>query len=365
MHESLMRRALALAEMGAGTARPNPLVGAVIARDGMVVGEGYHVRAGAAHAEIAALERAGPQARGADLYVNLEPCAHYGRTPPCVDAILLAGVARVFVGCRDPNPLVDGRGIAALRAGGVEVVEKVLEDEARLLNDVFFHWVRHRTPFVVLKLAQTLDGRIATRTGASRWITGKAARRRVHQMRRRYGAVLVGTNTLRFDDPVLTVREVDGPQPVRFALDPWGQTSPDARILSQDAPTVIVMGPEAPSASVDALRAKGAEVWRLPASEGEIDLEAFLLRAAEQGVDALLVEGGGEIAWSFLSRGLVHKLVLFVAPRVFGGREAIPSVGGEGVSLPGEAIEVRNLRVEWVDEDLLLMGYLGGCDGCG
>jgi len=364
LHEGLMRRVLALAERGAGTARPNPLVGAVVARDGGVVGEGCHTHPGAAHAEIVALERAGPQARGADLYVNLEPCAHQGRTPPCVDAILRARVARVFVGCRDPNPLVDGRGIAALRAGGVEVVENVLEDEARRLNDVFCHWIRHRTPFVILKLAQTLDGRIATRTGASRWITGAAARRRVHEMRRRYGAVLVGTNTVRHDDPELTAREVGGPQPVRFALDPWGEIPPDARILSRDAPCVIAVGPEAPSASVDALRAKGAEVWRLPAPEGEIDLEAFLTRAAEQGLDALLVEGGGEIAWSFLSRGLAHKLVLFVAPRVFGGREAVPSVGGKGVATPNEAISVRELRVERVGEDLLLTGYLGGFDGC-
>ncbi|MCR4392192.1 MAG: bifunctional diaminohydroxyphosphoribosylaminopyrimidine deaminase/5-amino-6-(5-phosphoribosylamino)uracil reductase RibD [Candidatus Acetothermia bacterium] len=353
-----MRRALELARQGEGCTRPNPLVGAVVVREGAVIAEGYHTRCGGPHAEAVALEKAGDRARGADLYVNLEPCVHREKkTPPCTEAIIASGIRRVIVAIRDPNPLVDGKGIARLRAAGIEAVEGVLADEARRLNEAFFHWIRNRTPFVVLKLAMSLDGKIATATGRSRWLTGPEARRLVHALRRRYAAVLVGVGTVLADDPELTVREVPGPQPLRIVLDSRGRIPVGAKVLSPGAPTLIAATEAMPAEVERGLRARGAEVWRLPARQGRVDLRELLMRLGEREVDSLLVEGGAEVAWSFLSQGLVHKIVFFYAPLVLGGRDAVHAVGGEGVPDPSEAIRIHDLAVERVGDDLLVSGY--------
>ncbi|MCX7750945.1 MAG: bifunctional diaminohydroxyphosphoribosylaminopyrimidine deaminase/5-amino-6-(5-phosphoribosylamino)uracil reductase RibD [Candidatus Bipolaricaulota bacterium] len=353
-----MRRALELARRGWGWTRPNPLVGAVVVKDGEIVGEGWHAVRGGPHAEEVALRAAGARAQGADLYLTLEPCVDFpGKcTPPCVDALLAAGIRRVIVATRDPNPCVDGRGLHRLQEAGVEVIEGVLADEARKLNEVFFHWIRTRTPFVVLKLALSLDGKIATRTRRSRWITGEESRRVVHLLRARYGAVLVGVGTVLADDPSLTVREAEGPQPLRVVLDSAGRIPLEAKVLSPEAPTVVATTDRMPDSVEEALRGKGAEVWRLPTVGGEVDLRALLRRLGER-TDSVLVEGGSEVAWSFLARGLVHKIAFFYAPLVLGGREAVPAVGGEGVANPAEGIRIRNLEVERVGEDLLLTGY--------
>jgi diaminohydroxyphosphoribosylaminopyrimidine deaminase/5-amino-6-(5-phosphoribosylamino)uracil reductase len=361
-HEAFMRRALELARRGEGYTRPNPLVGAVVVRDGEVVAEGYHARYGGPHAEAEALERAGAAARGADLYVNLEPCVDFPgkKTPSCAERIIAAGIRRVIIATRDPNPLVGGKGVERLRAAGIEVVEGVLAEEARELNEIFFHWIRTGRPFVALKLAMSLDGKIATRTGDSRWITGPEARRRAHELRRRHAAVLVGVNTVLADDPRLTVREVEGPQPLRIVLDSRGRIPLSARVLSGDAGTVIAAGEGIAPDKLEALRAKGAEVWRLPAAAGRVDIAALLARLGERGVDSVLVEGGGEVAWSFLSRGLVHKLYLFYGPVVIGGREAIPAVGGEGVPQLAAAPRFRFGTVERLGADLLVTAYPTG-----
>lgn len=353
-----MRQALELARQGAGWTRPNPLVGAVVVRNGTVVGAGYHAVAGGPHAEAVALLEAGDRARGADLYLNLEPCVAFPgkRTPPCVDAILAAGIRRLIVATADPNPHVSGRGLARLREAGVEVVEGVLAQEARRLNEVFFHWIRTQTPFVVLKLALSLDGKIATRTGKSRWITGRESRQRVHALRARYGAVLVGVGTVLADDPELTVREVDGPQPLRVVLDSAGRIPVDARVLSPRARTVVATTGCMAGERETELRARGAEVWRLPGDAGRVDLGALLRRLGEE-TDSLLVEGGSEVAAAFLSRGLVHKIAFFYAPLLLGGRDAVPAVGGEGAATPSTAIRVRNLTIERVGEDFLVTGY--------
>lgn len=356
--EGFMKRALELARKGWGWTRPNPLVGAVVVKDGEVVGEGYHACYGGPHAEAVALHEAGDRARGADLYLNLEPCVDFPgkKTSPCTDAILRAGVRRVIVATRDPNPCVDGRGLARLREAGVEVVEGVLADEARGLNEVFFHWIRARTPFVVLKLGMSLDGKIASRTRRSRWITGEGSRRLVHLFRARYGAVLVGVGTVLADDPSLTVREVEGPQPLRVVLDSGGRIPLGAKVLSPEAPTLVATSDRMPHSVEKALRGKGAEVWRLPTSGGEVDLGALLRRLGER-TDSVLVEGGSEVAWSFLSGGFVHKVAFFYAPVLLGGRDAVPAVGGDGVENPAEGIRVRDLAVERVGEDLLVTGY--------
>lgn len=357
-HEAFMRRALDLARRGAGWTRPNPLVGAVVVRDGAVIGEGYHAVCGGPHAEAVALVEAADKARGADLYLTLEPCVAFPgkRTPPCADAVIAAGIRRVIVATADPNPGVIGRGLARLREAGVEVVEGVLADEARRLNEVFFHWIVHQTPFVVLKLALSLDGKIATRTRRSRWITGPDSRRLVHTLRARYGAILVGVGTVLADDPSLTVREAEGPQPLRIVLDSAGRIPLGAKVLSADARTVIATTDRMPLAVEVGLRKKGAEAWRLPGRGDHVDLGALLDRLGEE-TDSLLVEGGSEVAASFLAAGLVHKIAFFYAPLILGGRDAVPSVGGDGVEDPAQAIRVRDLAIERVGEDFLVTGY--------
>jgi diaminohydroxyphosphoribosylaminopyrimidine deaminase/5-amino-6-(5-phosphoribosylamino)uracil reductase len=357
-HEKFMNRALDLARRGEGWTRPNPLVGAVVVKQGRVIAEGHHAVCGGPHAEAVALLEAQDGARGADLYLNIEPCVDFPgkRTPPCADAILQAGIRRVIVATLDPNPCVSGRGLARLREAGVEVVEGVLADEARRLNEVFFHWIRERTPFVVLKLALSLDGKIATRTGQSRWITGPESRRLVHRLRARYGAVLVGVGTVLADDPSLTVREAEGPQPLRIVLDAEGRTPGGAKVLSSEAKTVVATTDRLSSETEAKLRANGADVWRLPGQNGRVDLSALLRRLGEH-VDSVLVEGGSEVAGSFLSQGLVQKIVFFYAPKILGGREAVPSVGGAGVAAPSQALRVRDLAIERVGDDFLVTGY--------
>ncbi|HAZ27338.1 TPA: bifunctional diaminohydroxyphosphoribosylaminopyrimidine deaminase/5-amino-6-(5-phosphoribosylamino)uracil reductase RibD [Candidatus Acetothermia bacterium] len=357
-HEAFMRRALELARLGAGWTRPNPLVGAVVVRDGQVIAEGHHAVCGGPHAEAVALLEAGDRARGAELYLNIEPCVEFPgkRTPPCTNAILRAGIQRVIVATLDPNPHVSGRGVARLREAGLEVVEGVLAAEARRLNEVFFHWIRERTPFVVLKLAMSLDGKIATSTGRSRWITGPESRRLVHALRARYGAVLVGVGTVLADDPELTVRDVEGPPPLRVVLDSQGRMPPEARVLSPGARTLVATTGRMPAGREGELCARGADVWRLPSQNDQVDLRELLRRLGEE-TDSLLVEGGSEVAWAFLSPGLVHKLAFFYAPLILGGREAIPAVGGEGVADPAEAIRVRDVTIEHVGADHLITGY--------
>jgi len=353
-----MRRALELARLGEGYTRPNPLVGAVVVRDGQIVGEGYHASYGGPHAEVVALQQAGGNARGADLFTNLEPCCHWGKTPPCAEAILAAGIRRVVLAHRDPNPLVNGQGLAQLKKAGVEVIEGVLAEEGLRLNEVFLHWIRTKTPFVVLKLALSLDGKIATRERKSQWITGEESRRFVHILRRRYAAVLVGIGTVLSDDPELTVRAVAGPQPLRVVLDSAGRIPFQARVLSPAAKTLIATTARMPESVERELTARGVEVWRLPTSSGGVDLSALLAKLGGQGVDSVLVEGGSEVAWSFLSQGFVQKVAFFYAPVILGGRRAVPAVGGEGVGEPTAGFRLQDLTVERVGEDLLVLGYL-------
>jgi len=354
-----MRLALELAHRGEGYTNPNPIVGAVVVRAGKIVGQGWHERFGGPHAEVLALEEAGKGGRGATIYVTLEPCSHYGKTPPCADRIVRAGISRVVVACRDPNPLVSGRGIEKLRAAGIEVTEGVLEDEARRVNEIFFKFIRTGIPFVLLKLAQSLDGRIATRTGDSEWISGEEARIEAHRLRRRYAAVLVGANTAVSDDPLLTVRHVEGPNPVRLVLDARGRIPVERRMFSEDGRTIVVTAtmPEEKGAE---LRARGVEVWRIPGAEGKVDLQGLLGRLGKENIDSLLIEGGGETAAAFLEAGLVDKLAFFIAPIIIGGRGSVPAVGGLGPERVADALRLGEVEVRPLGEDLYLTGYPTG-----
>jgi diaminohydroxyphosphoribosylaminopyrimidine deaminase/5-amino-6-(5-phosphoribosylamino)uracil reductase len=365
VHERMMRRVLALAEKGAGRVNPNPLVGAVLVRDGKIIAEAYHERSGGLHAEALVLNRAGGEARGAALYVNWEPCVAYPgkRTPPCVDAIIRAGVCRVIVATRDPTPEIRGCGIEHLKRAGIEVIEGVLEAQAKKLNEIRAKFATTGRPFVTLKMAMTADGKIATRTGDSRWISSEASRELVHELRARYAAVLVGIGTVLWDDPRLTVRRAEGRDPLRIVLDSQGRIPRDARILhvKSGAPTAIAtcaMPPEKESELRDLNTPTRIEIWRLPAdSHGRVDLQALLGRLGEAQIDSLLVEGGSTVAAAFLRDHLLDKLTLFIAPKVIGGREAPTPIGGEGVACLSEAVCLKDISIRSLEPDVVYEGY--------
>jgi diaminohydroxyphosphoribosylaminopyrimidine deaminase/5-amino-6-(5-phosphoribosylamino)uracil reductase len=355
--ERFMRRALGLAERARGLTSPNPVVGAVIVRDGEVVGEGFHRGAGQPHAEIEALAAAGARAAGAALYVTLEPCAHQGRTPPCAPAIAAAGIRRVVAAIGDPNPRVAGRGLEILRAAGVDVVSGLCAEAAERQNRVFLTAVRRGRPHVTLKAAMTLDGRIADARGASQWITGEAARREAHRLRSECDAIVVGIETVLRDDPRLTVR-LGAPwprEPLRVVLDSRARTPPSARVLSSGARdrVLIAVGAGAPEAGLAALAGTGAAVLRAPGADGRVDVRALLAHLAEREVRGVLVEGGGEVAASFLDAGAVDRVAVFVAPRLLGGRAAPGPIGGAGRALE-DAIRLERLSVRDVGGDLLI-----------
>ncbi len=352
-----MDRALRLAARGVGLTSPNPAVGAVLVRDGRVVGEGFHRRAGAAHAEVAALQAAGAGARGATCYVTLEPCAHFGRTPPCAEALVEAGVGRVVLAALDPDPRVDGRGVARLRAAGIAVTIGVGEAGTRALNRGFFHAAATGRPHVVLKTAMTLDGRIAAVDGESRWITGDAARREAHRLRLAADAILVGVGTVLADDPRLTVRDPELPpkEPFRVVADSRLRIPPGAQVLRAGDParTVVACVEPAPAAAAAALRGAGARVLELPGEGGRVDLRALLVALRALDVLAVLAEGGGELAGALADAGLVDRVAFFIAPRLLGGRRAPGPLGGTGRRLK-DALALTGLTTRRLGDDLLV-----------
>jgi diaminohydroxyphosphoribosylaminopyrimidine deaminase/5-amino-6-(5-phosphoribosylamino)uracil reductase len=352
-----MDRALRLAARGIGLTSPNPMVGAVLVRDGRVVGEGAHLRAGGPHAEAVALAAAGPAARGATCYVTLEPCSHFGRTPPCADALVRDGVARVVTAMRDPSPEVDGRGLARLRAAGVPVSVGVREAQARGLNRAFVCAVTQGRPHVTLKAAMTLDGKIAAADGASRWITGDLARLEAHRLRFAADAVLVGVGTVLADDPQLTVRHAGLPpkEPLRVVVDSRLRTPAAARVLRSGDPrrAVVACVAPAPAGPAAVLRAQGNRVIELPSDGGRVDLRLLLEALRALDVIAVLAEGGAEIGGALAEAGLVDRVAFFVAPRLLGGREAPGPLGGRGRPLK-EALSLTDVVTRRLGEDLLV-----------
>jgi diaminohydroxyphosphoribosylaminopyrimidine deaminase / 5-amino-6-(5-phosphoribosylamino)uracil reductase len=354
-----MSLALELARSAAGQTSPNPLVGAVVVKDGEVVGMGAHLKAGQPHAEVHALRMAGERAKGATLYVTLEPCSHYGRTPPCADAVIQAGISRVVVAVLDPNPLVAGQGVSRLIAAGVEVTVGIGETEARRLNEVFFHYITTRRPFVTVKTASTLDGKIATVTGHSRWITGEEARGQVHELRRRHDAILVGVGTVIADDPELTARTAGtatGRQPVRVILDRRLRTPLDARVVNDGkALTWIVTSAEAPAEKRAALEERGVTVL---VPDGPVTVERVLDELGARGITSLLVEGGAEVNGSFLRARAVQKIVAYLSMKLVGGAGAPTPFGGPGLERMDEAVPLTDVEWEQVGpHDLRITGY--------
>lgn len=365
-HETFMRRALALARKGAGYTSPNPAVGAVIARDGQVVGEGYHRRAGEAHAEVIAIQAAGEAARGAALYVTLEPCNHHGRTPPCSEAIINAGISQVYYAVPDPNPQVRGGGGRRLQEAGIQVHAGLCAAEARQLNRFFFHHAATGRPYVIAKFAASLDGKIATRAGDSQWITGPEARRMGHQLRHLCDGIVVGAGTAVADNPRLTTRLPDKPQarhPLRILLDSRGRVPLDARLFQPDLPgeTLVATTTQMPHARQEALARRGTDCLILPANgDGQVALRPLLDELGRRGLNSLLLEGGGQLLGSFFAAGLVNEVWAFLAPLIIGGDDAPGAVRGPGAARLVGAWQLQNVRVETIGRDILVRGALPG-----
>ncbi|MCK4417831.1 MAG: bifunctional diaminohydroxyphosphoribosylaminopyrimidine deaminase/5-amino-6-(5-phosphoribosylamino)uracil reductase RibD [Candidatus Latescibacteria bacterium] len=354
--EEYLRETLRLAKKGAGYVSPNPLVGAVVVKDGHPVGKGAHLQAGQPHAEVNALKEAGERSRGATLYVNLEPCCHHGKTPPCVDLITKRGIKRVVCAMEDPNPLVSGKGLSRLRQTGIEVDVGKSEQKARRLNEVYLKYITTGLPFVTLKWAQTLDGKIATCRGDSRWISSQASRRYAHRLRRRTDAVLVGAETIVKDDPTLSVRLVKGHSPFKIVLDSRLRLPPQAKVL-QGERLIIATTQKAEQQKVDCLRGCGAEIWQLPStSEGWVNIEAVTREAGSHQISSILIEGGAHIAASALKAKVVDKVIAFIAPRILG--EGLSAVEGLRIDFISASLPLRDIQIRRCGEDIVYSGYL-------
>lgn len=352
----LMRRALNLAKKALGRTSPNPVVGAVIVdSDGKIVGEGYHKKAGLPHAEREALKMAGEKARGGTMFVTLEPCCHYGRTPPCTEAIIEAGIKKVVVAVRDPNPKVSGKGIEILKNAGIEVVEGVLEEEAALLNEKFFKYIKTGLPFIALKWAMTADGKIATKTGDARWVSGEKSRNFTHNLRNEYDAILVGARTLILDDPLLTCRIKGGRNPYRIILSASGNLPPNLRLFTLDREKNILITTNTNLASH--VQQSFANIIVASKGDNKVNLKEAFFELTKLGITSILIEGGAQVHASILKEKLADKIYLFVAPKIIGGDKALGPVAELGINYLQEALPFKLQKVKRLGEDVLLEGY--------
>lgn len=358
--EQYMRRAIELAAKGEGHTDPNPLVGAVIVKDGRIIGEGYHEVYGSLHAERNALKNCGEDMRGADMYVTLEPCCHYGKQPPCTLALIEAGIKHVYVGSSDPNPKVAGKGIAQLREAGIDVTEGFLKDECDALNPVFFHYISTNEPYIALKYAMTADGRIATDNGKSQWITGTKAREHVHKLRNRYKGILIGIGTVLADDPMLTCRIDGGRNPVRIVLDTHLRIPLESKLVqsAKEVPLIVVCGSSDTDIpcieKIEKLKALGAEVIAVNEEQGHVSIPDTLKALGERGINGILVEGGAHINGAFIDTGNVNRIYTYIGARIFGGNALKSPVRGAGFDSLDTALRLGAPKVEIFDEDVLL-----------
>jgi len=361
-----MEQALSLAKLALGQVSPNPAVGAVVVKNDIVVGQGYTQPPGLWHAEIVALKQAGEEARGDVMYVTLEPCCHYGRTPPCTQAIIAAGIVEVHLAMLDPNPLVSGRGKSELEREGVKVYVGEHEEEAKEVNESYAKFVTTGMPFVTAKFAVSLDGKIATRSGDSKWISGDEARKYVHNLRYAADAIMAGVNTVLADDPRLTARSCGGrggtakKQPLRVIVDGKGRTPLTAQVFSEPGKTLLALGKLVTPEEKSAFAQVDAELLELPSEGGLVDLEKLLKALGEREITSVLVEGGGILLGSLFDCGLVDKVITFIAPIIIGGKEAKTAVGGKGVDKVVNSIKLDHIRLEKLGEDLMVSGYVKG-----
>jgi len=359
-----MEEALSLARLALGHVSPNPAVGAVVVRNDAVVGRGYTHEPGSWHAEVGAINQAGTEARGGVLYVTLEPCCHYGRTPPCTEAIIGAGISKVHIAILDPNPLVAGRGKDEMEKAGIETYVGEHELEAREINEAYFKYITTGLPFVTAKFAVSLDGKIATKSGDSKWISSEESRKYVHNMRYSADAIMAGVNTVLADDPHLTIRCSGGKggtarkQPLRIIVDGKGRTPLTAQVFSEPGKTILALGRLTTLEEKAAFAQAGAEVLELPSAEGLVGLEELFKKLGEREVTSVLVEGGGKLFGSLFDLGLVDKVVAFIAPIIIGGEEGKMAVGGKGVDKVVDSLRLERIRVEKFDDDVMISGYV-------
>ena len=357
-----MKRALELAREGAGYTNPNPLVGAVIVKNNRIIGEGYHKVYGSNHAEVNAFLNACEDVKGATMYLNLEPCSHYGKTPPCAEAIVEKGIKKVIIGLKDPNPIVSGRGVKILEGAGIEVITGVLEEEAKKLNEIFIKYITTKFPFVIMKTAMTLDGKIATRTNESKWITGELSRKYVHNLRHRVAGIMVGIGTIISDNPSLTTRfeEERGSDPIRIIVDSSARIPLESKVLNLNstAKTIIAVTEKAHKNKLDMLKEKGAEIILIPSKNGRVDLKLLMKELGERKIDSILLEGGSELNYTALDEGIVDKIYSFVAPKIIGGRSAKTPVGGHGKASMGDSINLEHMNIQYFGEDIMIEAYI-------
>ena len=361
--QNYMLQAIQLAKQGEGWTNPNPMVGAVIVKNGRIIGKGYHKKCGELHAERNAIASLTESAEGATIYVTLEPCCHYGKTPPCTEAIIEQKIKRVVIGSRDPNPKVSGKGIKMLREAGIEVIEDFMREECDRLNPVFFHYITTKTPYVVMKYAMTLDGKIATKTGASKWITGEAARAEVQHMRHRYMGIMAGIGTVLADDPMLNVRVEGWKSPIRILCDSGLRIPLDGQIVKSAGKYRTIVA-YADSENTEAKRKRlhemGVETICCPEENNQVDLKKLMKYLGEEGIDSILLEGGGTLNDSALRAGIVQEVQAFIAPKLFGGMNSKTPVEGIGVRFPSEAVKLKCTDICQIGEDIRIT-----CQVCG
>lgn len=356
--QEYMLRAIQLAKKGEGWTNPNPMVGAVIVKDGRIIGEGYHKKCGELHAERNAIASLTESAEGATIYVTLEPCCHYGKTPPCTEAIIEQKIKKVVIGSRDPNPKVAGKGAQILRESGITVVQDFMREECDRLNPVFFHYITTKTPYVVMKYAMTLDGKIATKTGASKWITGEPARQEVQHMRHRYMGIMAGIGTVLADDPMLNVRVEGWKSPVRIVCDSSLRIPLDSQIVrsAKEYRTIVAYaGREENEEIIERLHAKGVDTVCCPDEKGQIDLKKLMTYLGNEGIDSILLEGGGTLNDSALRAEIVKEVHCFIAPKLFGGKNSKTPVQGIGIGLPSEALKLKCTDICRIGEDIRII----------
>ncbi len=359
-YNKYMSLALELAEKGRGRVSPNPLVGSVIVKGNRIIGKGFHERFGGAHAEINALKDARKNVYGATMFINLEPCCHYGKTPPCIDKIIASGLKEVIIGIKDPNPLVNGKAIRQLRRAGVKVKTGVLAEEAEKLNEIYIKFISKKLPFIILKSAMSIDGKIATRSGHSRWISNEASRKYVHDLRSQVDAVLVGINTVLRDKPELTVRgkiKSGTKNPTRIVVDSSLRVPLGAKVLNKKAPSIIATTNRASLAKIKKLENKNVKVLMIKSKNGRVDLKTLVKSLARLNISSILVEGGGNINAGMLEANLVDKVLFFISSIIIGGRDALTPVEGKGIDKVNKAIRVKNTSLSRYD-DILIEGYI-------
>ncbi len=357
--EKYMGLAIELAQKGCGRVNPNPMVGAVIVKDGKIIGEGWHEYYGGLHAERNALANCSCDPKGSVMYVTLEPCCHYGKTPPCTQAIIESGIKKVVVGSFDPNPLVSGKGIEILKNAGIEVQTGCMTEECDRINEVFFHYIKNKTPFVVMKYAMTMDGKTATHTGASKWISGEQSRLNVHHSRHKYMGIMVGVGTVLADNPMLNCRLENGKNPIRIICDTKLKTPLESKIVNTaDQIQTIIATASNDEQRCEQYQKAGCRILKVQEKDGSVDLNQLMAELGKLGIDSILLEGGSTLNYSALSAEIVNKIQVYIAPKLFGGLNAKTPIGGLGVELPEQAFKVKNMKITAIGEDYLLEGDL-------